>query len=174
MARRCAAMCFLMAGCADRSPGLRSYRRVRGFTCTVPGDAAHIARNWSTAVRVIFKSAALSFEPTCLLENPASHLLGETHAVSWSVAWDMLILAMDPQRYSMSAIVLDLPPAGWFVIAVMPGKRRQDWVALMIDVPPDQFRTGHKARSCWVKIAGEYRDEWSARDALLDLMVTRH
>jgi hypothetical protein len=48
MARRCAAMCFLMAGCADRSPGLRSYRRVRGFTCIVPGDAAHIARNRST------------------------------------------------------------------------------------------------------------------------------
>jgi len=41
-------MCFLMAGCADRSPGLRSYRRVRGFTCIVPGDAAHIARNRST------------------------------------------------------------------------------------------------------------------------------
>jgi hypothetical protein len=74
----------------------------------------------------------------------------------------------------MTAIVLDLPPAGWFVIAVMQGKRRQDWVALMIDVPPDQFRTGHKARSCWVKLAGEYRDEWSARDALLDLMVTRY
>jgi|KBSSwiStaDraftv2_1062776.scaffolds.fasta_scaffold324238_3 hypothetical protein len=48
MARRCAATCFLMAGCADRSPGLRSYRRVRGFTCIVPGDAAHIARNRST------------------------------------------------------------------------------------------------------------------------------
>jgi len=49
MARRCAAMCFLMAGCADRSPDLRSYRRVRGFTCIVPGDAAHIARNRSLA-----------------------------------------------------------------------------------------------------------------------------
>ena len=54
MARRCAAMCFLMAGCADRSLGLRSYRRVRGFTCIVPGDASHIARNRSTAIRVIF------------------------------------------------------------------------------------------------------------------------
>jgi len=42
-------MCFLMAGCADRSPDLRSYRRVRGFTCIVPGDAAHIARNRSLA-----------------------------------------------------------------------------------------------------------------------------
>jgi hypothetical protein len=44
MARRCAAMCFRMAGCADRSPGLRSYRRARGVICIVPGDAAHIAR----------------------------------------------------------------------------------------------------------------------------------
>lgn len=32
-----------MAGCAERPPGLRSYRRVRGFTCIVPGDAARIA-----------------------------------------------------------------------------------------------------------------------------------
>jgi hypothetical protein len=48
MARRCAAMCSLMVGCADRSPGLRSYRRARGFTCTVPGDAAHIAPNPSS------------------------------------------------------------------------------------------------------------------------------
>jgi hypothetical protein len=48
MARRCAAMCFRMAGCADRSPGLRSYRRALGFICIVPGDAARIARNRST------------------------------------------------------------------------------------------------------------------------------
>jgi hypothetical protein len=49
MARRCAAVCFRMAGCADRSQGLRGYRRVRGFTCIVPGDAAHIARNWASS-----------------------------------------------------------------------------------------------------------------------------
>jgi hypothetical protein len=42
-------MCFLMAGYADRSPDLRSYRRERGFTCIVPGDAAHIACNRSLA-----------------------------------------------------------------------------------------------------------------------------
>jgi hypothetical protein len=41
-------MCFRMAGCADRSPGLRGYRRARGFICIAPGDAAHIARNRST------------------------------------------------------------------------------------------------------------------------------
>jgi hypothetical protein len=41
-------MCFLMAGCADRSPGLRTYRRARGFIYIVPGDAARIARNRST------------------------------------------------------------------------------------------------------------------------------
>jgi hypothetical protein len=48
MARRCAAMCFLMVGCADRSPGQGSYRRARGFICIVPGDAARIGRNRST------------------------------------------------------------------------------------------------------------------------------
>jgi hypothetical protein len=41
-------MCFRMVGCADRSPGLRSYRRARGFICIEPGDAARIARNRST------------------------------------------------------------------------------------------------------------------------------
>ena len=49
MARRCAAMCFRMAGCADRAPGLGSYRRARGFICIVPGDAARIARNRSAS-----------------------------------------------------------------------------------------------------------------------------
>ena len=49
MARRCAAMCFLMVGCADRSLGLHSYRRARGFICIVPGDAARIARNRSAS-----------------------------------------------------------------------------------------------------------------------------
>jgi hypothetical protein len=47
MARRCAAMCFLMVGCADRSPGLRSYPRARGFICIVPGDVDRIACNRS-------------------------------------------------------------------------------------------------------------------------------
>jgi hypothetical protein len=52
MARRCAAMCFLMAGCADRSPGLGSYRRARGFICIVPGDAARIARKTDKIMRL--------------------------------------------------------------------------------------------------------------------------
>ncbi len=46
-ARRCAAMSFLMVGCADRSPVLRNYRLARGFICIVLGDAAHIARDAS-------------------------------------------------------------------------------------------------------------------------------
>jgi hypothetical protein len=41
-------MCFRMAGCVDRSPGLRTYRRARGFICIVQGDAARIARNRSS------------------------------------------------------------------------------------------------------------------------------
>jgi len=35
---------------------------------------------------------------------------------------------------------LDRPPAGWHVLDVMPKKsrRQRDWVALMIDVHPDE------------------------------------
>jgi hypothetical protein len=47
MARRCAVMCVLMAGRADRSPGLRSYPREHGFICIVPADVDRIARNRS-------------------------------------------------------------------------------------------------------------------------------
>jgi hypothetical protein len=37
---------------------------------------------------------------------------------------------------------LDRPPHGWFVLDVMPKEsRRGDWVALMVDVHPDDLKT---------------------------------
>jgi hypothetical protein len=40
----------------------------------------------------------------------------------------------------MSTEYLDHPPPGWFVLDVMKKEsRKRDWVALMIDVDPDDF-----------------------------------
>jgi hypothetical protein len=48
---------------------------------------------------------------------------------------------------AMKAIeYLDRPPAGLFVLEVMRREaRKRDWVALMIDVPPDAAADGIKS-----------------------------
>ena len=72
---------------------------------------------------------------------------------------------------------LDRPPAGLYVLEVMRREaRKRDWVALMIDVPPDEHcSNGRRAtRSVFVRIPGKHRDRDSAWDALEDLMATRH
>lgn len=67
------------------------------------------------------------------------------------------------------------PPAGWFLLEVMRREARvQDWVALMIDVDPDQHLAGRKARECWVRIPGKHGSRDAAYDAFDDLMTTRH
>ena len=73
---------------------------------------------------------------------------------------------------------LDRPPPGWFVLDVMREKaRRRDWVALMIDVDPDDFithRANTKEPGCWVRIPGKHRHRDAAWDALEDMLATRH
>ena len=72
---------------------------------------------------------------------------------------------------------LDRPPAGWFVLEVMRKRsRKQDWVALMVDVDPDDElkRCQRKSREAWVRIPGKFRNRDGARDALQDMMATRH
>ena len=69
----------------------------------------------------------------------------------------------------MTAIeYLDRPPSGWFVLDVMRKEwRKWDWVALMIDVHPDDFISGkHKptAPGCWVLIPGKHRNKDTAWD----------
>jgi hypothetical protein len=40
----------------------------------------------------------------------------------------------------MTIEYLDAPPPGWFVLDVMRERaRKRDWVALLIDVDPDDF-----------------------------------
>jgi hypothetical protein len=95
----------------------------------------------------------------------------------------------------MTAIeYLDRPQTGWFALDVVRrDKRKWDWVALMVDVHPDDLkhclcrtaflyvnpkeykpdgsRTAHEV---WVRIPGKHRNWEAAWDALEDMMATRH
>jgi hypothetical protein len=89
---------------------------------------------------------------------------------------------------------LDRPPAGWFALDVMRKEARKwDWVALMIDVHPDELKhclcttaflyvrpseyrpdRSRTAREAWVRIPGKHRNRDAAWDALEDMIATRH
>jgi hypothetical protein len=43
---------------------------------------------------------------------------------------------------------LDRPPPGWFVLDVMRKSRTWDWVALMLDVDPEEHCLGRPGRGC--------------------------
>ena len=44
---------------------------------------------------------------------------------------------------------LDRPPPGWFVLDIIRKKSRTwVWVALMLDVDPEEHRLGRPARGC--------------------------
>ena len=95
----------------------------------------------------------------------------------------------------MAAIeYLDRPPAGWHALDVMKEhSRKRDWVALMVDVPPDdlkacacefpalfyvhpkEYRPGsRKAQQRWLRIPGKHKNKDAAWDALQDILETRH
>jgi hypothetical protein len=89
---------------------------------------------------------------------------------------------------------LDRLPAGWFVLDVMRQKSRGwDWVALAVDVDPDdlknhacdfpalfyvhpkEHRPGErKAQQQWVRVPGKHRNKDAARDAVEEMITTRH
>jgi hypothetical protein len=74
---------------------------------------------------------------------------------------------------------LGRPPAGWFVLDVMRwGARKRNWVALFIDVDPDDFvnrRPGRPAtRHWWFRIPGKHATRDAAWDTLEELVATRH
>lgn len=91
--------------------------------------------------------------------------------------------------------IVDTPPIGWFPLDVMnrDDKSKKDWVALMIDVHPDdlkhcwcdtaflyvhpneyQPKEGRRAQEAWVSIPGKHRSKRAAWEALQDLLATRH
>ena len=96
---------------------------------------------------------------------------------------------------AMTAIeYLDRPVPGWFVLDVVRKETRKwNWVALMVDVHPDDLKTctcdfpalfyvhprdyrpgARTARQCWVRIPGKHRNWDAAWDTLQELMATRH
>jgi hypothetical protein len=95
----------------------------------------------------------------------------------------------------MTAIeFLACPPTGWFVLDVVRWEaRKRDWVALMIDVHPDELKnctckfpalfyvdprdcrpSQRTVREVWVRIPGKHRNQDAAWDALQELVATRH
>lgn len=73
---------------------------------------------------------------------------------------------------------VDRPPSGWFALSVMrKAPRKWDWVALMIDVDPNEYRPaeGRRARQCYVRVRGKHRNEEAAWDAICDMIAaTKH
>lgn len=95
----------------------------------------------------------------------------------------------------MKPAMLDKPPAGWFPLDVMQEAegRKGGWVALMIDVAPDDLKTcacefpalfyvhpkeyrpgPRKAQQRWLRIPGKHRNKDAAWDALEVMLATRH
>jgi hypothetical protein len=69
---------------------------------------------------------------------------------------------------------LDRPPAGWLVLEIMKVRGR-NWVALMIDVDPEDYRAKYcSLQSCWIRIGGKHKSRGAAWDALEGMMATRH
>ena len=89
---------------------------------------------------------------------------------------------------------LDQPPADWFPIAVMRTKARsREWVALVVDVPPNELETrswdnlvwlyvhpdnyrpqAPRGRHAYVRIPNKHRNEDAAWEALEHMIATRH
>jgi hypothetical protein len=96
----------------------------------------------------------------------------------------------------MSAVeTLDRPAPGWFPLDVMQeaNGRNAGWVALMIDVDPDdlkncaaefpalfyvdpkEYRPGlRKAQQRWLHVPGKHRSRKAAWDALENMIAARH
>jgi hypothetical protein len=76
---------------------------------------------------------------------------------------------------AMTAVEYLDPPPGWFVLDVIKKEERgRDWVALMVDVHPDDLKNFTCARQRWFNIPGKHRNRDDACDALEDMMTTRH
>jgi hypothetical protein len=67
----------------------------------------------------------------------------------------------------------DRPPAAWFVLDVMRKEWRSwDYVALMIDVHPDDFKDYRRmAQHRWVRIPGKHRNKDAAWEALENIIA---
>jgi hypothetical protein len=96
----------------------------------------------------------------------------------------------------VSLETLDRAPPGWFVVTLTRAKSRGwDWVALMVNVDPDEMKncsffrdsvsflwinpSEHRpcprmVSECWVRIPGKHRSGESAERALEGKISTHH
>ena len=86
---------------------------------------------------------------------------------------------------------LDHPPAGWHPLTVMRKSRRKwDWVALMVDVEPDEMKHCHchgpallfvnpyeykpmgcrRVQQCYLRVRGKHRNEDAAWEAMWQMI----
>lgn len=93
---------------------------------------------------------------------------------------------------SSTITTLDRPPAGWFALNVSrKNSRAWDWVALMVDVEPDELKhcacafparfyvhpnecrpaEGRTARQCWAVVPGKHRSADAAWGAIHDAIT---
>jgi hypothetical protein len=78
-------------------------------------------------------------------------------------------------RRTDAPTLLDRPPPGWFVLDVMRTDwRKSDWVALMIDVDPDDRPHSRPVSEAWLRVPGKHRNRKAAWAALQNMMGTRH
>src|SRR5438552_14292377 len=97
------------------------------------------------------------------------------------------------KKFSGSPPTLDQPPAGWHALGVMRVQSRKwDWVALMVDVHPDELKYclckiaflyvhpneyrpdgSRTAREAWVRVPGKHRNEEAAWNAVQEMVATR-
>ena len=79
--------------------------------------------------------------------------------------------------------IVDRPPPGWFVLAVVPRSGRviplrpATWAALMIDVPAEGHCSGQQPATkpaVWVHVPGKHQTRDAAWDAFEDWRQTRH
>jgi hypothetical protein len=69
---------------------------------------------------------------------------------------------------------LDRVPAGWFVLDVMRKEARSiSWVALLLDVEPDDFKAGASGQSRWLEL-GKHKSRDDAWHYAKEVLATRH
>jgi hypothetical protein len=90
-----------------------------------------------------------------------------------AAAWPFAARAQQPERMRRIGVLMNTAaddPTGQ--TRLLAFARKWDWVALMIDVHPDDL--DRTTRSGWVRIPGKHRNKDAAWEALENLLATRH
>jgi len=118
----------------------------------------------------------------------------QVHGVDATGTGDGFDQPIEGTMRAQSVEEFDRPPQGWFALDIMKAKggRAWDWVALMIDVDPEELKhcacnfpalfyvhpeeynpaEGRVARQCYVRVPGKHRSADAAWEAFQDFMVS--